>query len=201
MPERSESPPPHVDDETFERYACGELNAEERARVEAHAARCADCDRVLRGLTMLRHEAAGFDATVPEHAASRPRWAIPLAIAAALTVAVVAPIAWTALHDRNGASAAREANTDAIDATVPQGAISGPAIKFEWRQWDGATRYEVRLFEADGTLVWSGSTGDTSIEVPSDLKLAPRKYYWQVRAIRGAAAESPLVPFTLTAPR
>ena len=200
MPERSESPPAHVDDETFERYACGELSQEDRARVEAHAAGCAECERVLRGLAMLRHEASRFDTGAPGR-----RWAsrrsVALAIAAALTVAVASPLVWMALHNRNGASVAREATPDAIETTAPEGTIRRVPIRFEWRQWDGATRYEVRLFSADGTLVWSGSTDDTSLALPSNVALAPRTYYWQVRATRGAAAESALVAFTIVEPR
>ena|SRR5579872_1720137 len=197
MPDQSESRPPHVDDETFERYACGELNAVDRARVEAHAAECPDCARVLRGLTMLAREAARFDTSVARPARSWPSWGIPAAIAAALAIVVLAPMMWTTLRNRSNASVAREASPDVIQAIAPRGRVAAGSITFAWHGWDGATRYEVRLFEADGALVWFGSTDDTSIPLPPEIKLAPRRYYWQIRAVRGAVAESALVPITI----
>ena len=197
MPEQSESRPPHVDDETFERYACGELNVVDRARVEAHADECADCARVLRGLTMLAREAARFDTSRARSARPWPSWGIPATIAAALAIAVLAPMAWRTLRNGSNASVVREASSDVIQAIAPQGTVAADSLTFAWHGWDGATRYEVRLFGADGALVWSGSTDDTSIPLPPEIKLAPRRYYWQVRAVRGAASESALVPITI----
>lgn len=198
MPDRSESPSTHVDDETFERYACGELTAADRARVDQHAATCEECARVLRGLGMLQREAARFDVEVPG-AAKMPAWRGPVAmgIAAALAIAIVGGVAWTVLYNANATSTVREAQTSTIEAIAPRGRVTVAPTRFEWRAWDGATRYEVRLFKSDGTLVWSGSTDSTAIQLPSSVALDSGQYYWQVSSSRGAPAASALVPFTV----
>ena len=84
---------PHLDDDTLERFAAGELDMGGRARVQAHAGACPACAALLRGVTLLQDGARQFDPGAPRATRTMRRtvW-MPIGVAAALAIAVLVPM-------------------------------------------------------------------------------------------------------------
>lgn len=75
----------------------------------------------------------------------------------------------------------------AIEVIAPPPEVSAAPAALQWKPVAGATTYDVRIFEVDGTPVWQGSTRETHIEIPAPVvtKFVPGKSnLWQVRARR-----------------
>lgn len=195
------SDPRHLDDETLERFAAGELSAIEQARVQRHASGCSSCAALLNGLTQLRASASRFDPGVPRTGRSRARpvW-VPIAAAAALATVVLLPML---LARRSPpASVTRDASPNTPVAVAPIGTVAALPARFEWRPSADATTYEWLLFREDGTLLRSQRSAVPFVETPANLELTPGRYYWRVRALSDdrAPAESPLTHFEITRP-
>ncbi len=79
----------------------------------------------------------------------------------------------------------------AFAAIAPAGDVAAPPTEFRWQTAPGAARYEVQLVEVDRTVIWSGETTLTQIEIPSDVRaqLKPgRTFQWKVLS-RNSAGE------------
>jgi hypothetical protein len=62
----------------------------------------------------------------------------------------------------------------------------------------------LRLYDREGSTVWTVETGDTSVALPDSVRLQPRvPYFWRVEAqaewMRWAASD--LVSFQVVRPR
>ena len=193
--------PPHLDDETLERFASGELDSETRRRVE----------QARSGLPGLRRPAQRSHASARRGSPLRSRsssvWKAEtigvgtLAIAATVAIAIILPatgvLHWSASP---AASNMRSASGDSPVPVSPAGELSEPPSRFQWRATRDTNAYEVLLFREDGTVVWQERTSDTSINRRPDVPLAPGRYYWRVRALseNGIRGESSLVRFEIT---
>lgn len=205
LPASSDSP--HLDDDTLERFAAGELDAGQQTLVRAHADACPSCAALVRGVTLLQAGARQFDPAAPRKgpAMSGRAW-IPIGIAAALALAVLVPMMTARLRPATEPqSGTREAQGDVPVPIGPTGQLADLPTRFEWRPFRGAQSYEVRLFREDGTLLWEERAAGTSIERRADLQLPPGRYYWQVRALLeendgNTPAESSLTPFEIRKP-
>jgi hypothetical protein len=66
-----------------------------------------------------------------------------------------------------------------------------PNLALKWSSLDGAVRYDVRILEVDGTLLWHASTAASEVALPSTVisRLVPGKAVtWEVTAYdRGGA--------------
>ena len=202
FPASSDSP--HLDDDTLERFAAGELDAGQQTRVRAHADVCPSCAALVRGVTLLQAGARQFDPAAPrEKPATQGRAWIPIGIAAALALAVLVPMMTARLRlATEPPSGTREARSDAPVPIAPTGQLADMPGRFEWHPFKGAQAYEFRLFREDGTLLWEQRSAGTSVERRADLPLAPGRYYWRVRALseENAAADSSLTPFEIRKP-
>ena len=205
LPASSDSP--HLDDDTLERLASGELDADQQTRVRAHANACPPCAALVRGVTLLQAGAHQFDPGAPrERLAMSGRAWIPIGIAAALALAVLVPMTIARLRPgTDPQSGTREAQGDVPVPIEPTGQLADMPTRFEWRPFRGARAYDLRLFREDGTLLWEARAAGTSIERRADLQLPPGRYYWQVRALLeendgNTPAESSLTPFEIRKP-
>ena len=202
LPASSDSP--HLDDDTLERFAAGELDAAQQTRVRAHADACPSCAALVRGVTLLQAGARQFDPAAPrERPATSGRAWIQIGIAAVLALAVLVPMMTARLRPATEPrSGTREAQSDVPVPIGPTGQLADMPTRFEWRPFKGAQAYELRLFREDGTLLWEHRSAGTSIERRADLQLPPGRYYWQVRAFsdENTAAESSLTPFEIRKP-
>lgn len=164
-------PSPHLEPSDVAAYAEGQLPEAERERVERHLSRCATCRDELT--VAIRARGRG-----------RPRGArwIP-AVAAA---AVVAVLIGRGLFVDGGGPVLRDGGRDNTFAIVepPEGA-SRPvaAVRMTWRAADDAT-YRVTITSEAGDIVWSTSTGDTTLVVPNNVGLTGgERYFWFVDAL------------------
>jgi hypothetical protein len=206
----------HLDESTWERLAVGELAADERARALEHVMGCERCRKIYRGLLALKQGAAGFDpGAAAGTAPRRPRVRRgPLFLAASTAVAAAAALAlWIGARPpasppappvRRGATQDGGSVHRAIVVEGPRGAVAAPPATFSWRPVDGADRYRVTLFGADGAPRWTDAwrPADAALAAwPADLLPAPGTYFWRVEAAQGdvVIAESPLVELRLGA--
>ena len=202
--------PPHLDEEAWERLACGELGADERERALGHVARCAECGRILRALTRLDREARAVDPTVPgvlsvpPGAPTRRRgwfWG-GLAAAAAAVVAVgllarplATPPAGLDAEVRSGAQSDRPV------PVAPRGTQAKAPEAFSWERRSGVRGYRVELLDEAGETLWrSEQVGGARLSWPESVPAAPGGYHWRVVAVleeRGETVASPLVSFQI----
>lgn len=119
----------------------------------------------------------------------RPRSARVLyAVAAALIVAVgigAFLMREPSLDPMGGPGVYRSARLEAI---APIGDLAQPPNELRWSAVPNASRYQVKIVEVDGTLVWSARTTRTDVALPSDViaQFAPGKsLLWDVQAFRG----------------
>lgn len=177
------------------RYLAGTLSEADAAAFEAHFFECERCWGLVRQGTEIR--SAGPPASGPALARApawrRWRWALaPLAAAAALLVWVTTrpPVA----TDPGSDSQVRGAGDSLNVAT----GTTGRVLVAAWSRVAEAASYQVRLFSADGALVWERRATDTSVSVPRDsIPGAPSgALFWQVQAldlIGAPLVRSPLV--------
>jgi hypothetical protein len=177
-----------VDEATWERYALGELEAAERARLVDHVAGCAGCARAWRAVQGLAGEARALDPSLPAPAAAptdRPRRrGLQLASAglAAAAAVVLAVSLWPRPETLRGTP---EAAIE-LEQTAPAGVA--------WPPVAGADEYRVRVFTDEGQPVFSATTRAPEASWP---EASPGVYRWSVEALRGGdvIARSRLAPF------
>lgn len=114
-----------------------------------------------------------------------PSWA-PLAASVAL-VAGAAVLWLDRVPEIGPAPAARDAayRSGRIEALAPLEDVDAPPSELRWESVDRAIDYEVRVFEVDGTLLWTASTTATRIDLPADVSRhaqPSRTLVWEVRA-------------------
>jgi hypothetical protein len=207
----AETSVPHLSEETWERFAFGELSVEERERALEHVSRCVECARVLRALSLLEAEARAIDPAVPARLSapaepSRRRGLLWTAAAAAAAVAL-----WLTLPSfPPGRPAPGSPSTDSLRSATgasrpvpksPLDRVASAPEGFSWEGTEGARAYRVELLDADGESIWtSGEVAETRVPWPRDVASDPGRYYWRVVAIlaeRGETVASPLVSVDL----
>lgn len=102
--------------------------------------------------------------------------------------------------------AARNAPTGLLPPVVispRDGAVvSSTKLEFRWKPVQGCIYYEVRLLDAEGSVVWEQRTESTSMNLPAEVSLkAGQKYFVWIKAVLagGAALQSKAVGFILAA--
>ena len=172
-------------------YVDNGLVADARARVRSHLAECDECRGEVIAVARLART-------------GRRRWMalVPLAAAAAL-VLYIAP--WQGPSDST-APVLREPGVTTIVAPTPiapRGAVTSlPALT--WSSVPLADRYEVTLFDEDGSVLWETQTADTTAVVASTVRIVVGiPHYWKVaaRTEQGRWVASDLTSFTLSRAR
>lgn len=204
----------HPPEEAWERLALGELSEGERRSLVDHVVDCAECTRIWRALAEIELGARRFDPGVPEPGLALParpgprawRWGLGGALAAAAAAAL---IVWAGVRPQPPAppeppagetfrSGPEEPARPALRA--PLGEVAAPDA-FTWEAMPEAVSYRLELLDADGEIVWTIATAETSAAWPLDLPRSPGRYYWRVVAEleRGSSAASPLGDFDVLA--
>lgn len=171
----------HLDPDTIAAYVDGGLDASGRARAESHLATCGAC----------RHELVTVQGILQSYrtAPRRLRFAIPLAAAAVLLLAIglplfdpgdaVAPLPPT--RRPGGDATALAAISPLPGATL----IAGTAVEFTWTAAEAGSTYRLTVVDEAGVPVWSTEGGDTLAVLPADVVLASgHTYFWYVDALR-----------------
>jgi hypothetical protein len=132
------------------------------------------------------------------------RWTIPVSFAAA---AVLALLLLPRGHD-DATPGLREPTLTSTIAPTPMTPAPGASVpqvdSLVWSSVPKAERYRVRLYDSEGSVLWTLETPDTSAALPNSLRLQPRvAYFWRVEAqaewMRWAASD--LASFRISAPR
>jgi hypothetical protein len=74
----------------------------------------------------------------------------------------------------------------AVELVSPRGDVDSKPARLEWREVTSAVRYDVRVFEVDGTELWSASSPVAGLAIPPDVAamLLPGKTVsWDVSAV------------------
>ena len=179
----------HLRAEEIAAYVDGGVTGDARSAIEAHLAACAECRAEAVEVLRVVH-------SLP-HARGVPRriW-IPAAAAAALALLWAGP---QVLRDPPAFEHREEAVTTTVAPrpVAPVGAVDS-ARALVWSSVPQASGYRVRLFDADGTVIWEREAGDTVAVLPDSLRFRARlPYYWKVEAHTGfdRRAASDLVEF------
>ncbi len=184
--------PDHLDDDTWERLATGELPADDRARAMAHLVGCPRCARAWRVTRIIAREAATFDPGVPVAAptersdgvATAPRMRIRrgLWISGGAALAAAAALLLWVRSERGpqavDGDAMRGGQPAAVELIAP---APGPETRLAWRPVAAARHYVVVVFSADGRLVWRDDRV-TTVELTVAPPLPAGRYLWQVEA-------------------
>ncbi len=78
--------------------------------------------------------------------------------------------------------------------------VSRSKLEFRWEPVEGSLDYEVRIVDAEGSVVWERRTGSPALDVPADVNLkSGRKYFVWIRAFLagGGTVQSKAVGFRL----
>jgi anti-sigma factor RsiW len=196
----SRAPTPDCLDElAIADFVDGRTSGDERAIVERHLTTCARCRSAVQAVAAMADDAA-LVATVSK--AGKRRW-IVTAVASAAAAAAAAIVIMTVPSTRP-ITMREPAVTSAIApvALSPVGTATRPTA-LTWSRVPGAERYRVRVQSADGGVVWSMTSEDTTVTIPDSVRfVAGSQYAWRVEAQtewrRWVASE--LVRFVVRAP-
>ncbi|MEK6597763.1 MAG: zf-HC2 domain-containing protein [Gemmatimonadota bacterium] len=175
------------------RYLEGRLTDAEANAFEEHYLGCDRCWGLVKGGAGVRAALHGGGATL----ASRPRrWWRPLAIAAGLGIVTFGT--WQAVTPRDAAKP--DAIRGAGDSLAVQSGFSAGAWHIGWPADSAVAWYRVRLFAADGRLLFTREVTDTSLNISATSlsatdRLAPG--YLEVEGfdlMRRPVTRSPLLP-------
>jgi hypothetical protein len=193
-----EEPPEHLDSGRLAAYLDDLLPPQDRRLVEGHLADCHPCRAELIEVGRLVHEP-------PRRTAWRALGVTGLAAAA-----VIAALLFASRSERPDTEdpvfrdGVVQEGTPGFEALspAPDGDVNPQGLVFRWRSSGPEAFYRFTLTDASGDVVWTGSTQDTEVVLPSTAGLGRgRAYYWYVDALLedGGSATTGLQRFT-TAP-
>lgn len=183
----------HLTAEDVAAFLDRHMTASERAGVEAHLADCRFCrDEMMSVRRLMR--------TGP----TVRRILIPIGLAAAAAIAFVALTLGRGadLPDdrvRSEATSVEAAGSIATRLPADGDTISLAKPALVWSPIAGEPTYRFTLTDASGQPLWTSTTTDTSVTLPSQVILKPRQtYFWYVDALRanGRAASTGVRRFT-----
>jgi Putative zinc-finger len=186
----------HLTAEDVAAYLDRRLAADELTGLEAHLADCRQC----------REEAAAVKRMLIDRPIGRPIWLVPIGLAAAAALAI-------AMLNVSSDPGSPEERLRTPGVTLPAESLSQIAVlspadgdtieagtpAMLWSAVAGEPTYRLTLTDASGQPVWTTTTTDTSVTLPPNVILQPRKrYFWYVDALRadGRAASTGVRRFT-----
>jgi hypothetical protein len=199
--EHRDQTPECLDEFVTADFVDGRLGTDARASAVAHLTTCAHCRSVVSATSRLNTEPA-----VHEKSSARRwrRWSLPVGLAAAAAIVL---LLLPRVRDESTPELREPAVTSTIAPTPITPAPGASVARLDSLVWSSvpkAERYRVRLYDGEGSVVWTLETPDTSAAVPNSLRLQPRvEYFWRVEAqaewMRWTASD--LVSFRITAQR
>jgi hypothetical protein len=178
-------------------YIDGAATGDDRRRIDAHLADCVECrNDVVDSGRIVRSQASAR--------LSSARLLVPTAIAAAAAAAMVLVLVRPPLVEQRGEHREAPLTTTVLPhAVAPIGTVDSVPL-LQWTSVPNADQYHVRLFNADGTVLWAQTTGDTTAAMPTTVAIRPNSTYsWMVEAQTGFGRQAPseLINFSLRTPR
>ena len=184
----------HLTVEDVAAYVDRGQTAEQRARVAAHLADCAECRSEV--VTVARLTRSFRD---------RRRWTVAAPLAAAAAVLLLVFVPWQRARDRSEQVLREPAVTTTV-APRPLAPLGTVTVlpRLLWTSVPHADRYRVTVFGGGGSVVWETLATDTLVAVPDGIALRVGvPYFWKVAARTSwdRWVVSDLTTFTLGAPR
>lgn len=178
----------HVSDDAIALLADGDIPRIGGADL-AHVADCASC----RARLVMLSQALDDDIVKAELRSLGPRLSVnrssrlPLRFVGGLAAAAAAAIVLLGpARERATGPMHREAaiTTTAAPRIMSPTELSSPADSLRWTTLAQADLYRVRVWDSEGTLVWTADTRDTSIAIPADIRPGVQ-YLWELKARTG----------------
>ena len=191
-----EEPDPHLQTADAAAWVDGTLAADRRAIVAAHLAACAVCRTEIVEVARIVREEPSVERT------RRRGWAPAIAGIAAAAAALLI-VAWPRPSDSPEDARHRDETLNATAAPrpiAPIGVVAAPT-HLRWSSVPYADRYQVRVFDLAGNVVWDHDTPDTLAALPKSIALRPDvSYFWKVEALTGfdRHAASELTEFVIS---
>lgn len=195
--------PDCLSDDLLAALAEGSLEERNRPAALRHIAECAFCRSAVASVaramadSAVTREVGRLDRTGRKHF-------LRIAVPAVAAAAVIVLISWP--PPPGGPEFAHRAPTIAAGTApapvAPVGAVAQGSV-FRWSPVDGADRYRVTLFDADGHVRYETELPTATMALPDSVVLIPgRPYLWKVEARLGFDrwATSELVEFSITRP-
>ena len=168
----------------------------ERERSVSHLATCPSCRHRLATVSrLLRDDTIATERRHLDAARHRPGWrtaAVAIGAAASLAGAFVAGglIRQGTGPSSDGGGAESTHRDGVITSTVaprilPPSSTTATPDSLRWTSVPYADRYQVLVFDREGTLVWEPQTTDTAVAVPARLARVSSTYIWKVEARTG----------------
>jgi hypothetical protein len=173
-------------------YVDGVTTDEARARIDGHLAECAECrDEIV--------EATRIAGTMSRPKLNSARVWIPAAAAAAVLLLMVRQP--DTVRQPSEHREAPVTTTIAPSAITPVGSVDSVAA-LVWSSVPYTDRYVVRVFDAEGSVVWQREGTDTTVSIPPSLLALNRSYFWKVEAQTGfgRSAATELIEFSVRRP-
>ncbi len=176
----------HLRPELIAAYLAQEASADERQAVQRHLLTCRDCRRDVA------------EASELGTGRKRRRWiavSIPAAAAAAVAVAILVPAERAGVDSSDRPVMRREqaVGIKLFAAVTPAegAAVGSDTLVFRWRSEGSGTHYLLTLTDANGDVVWTEGTSDTTLVLPRDVGLkSGGRYFWYVDALLEGARSS-----------
>lgn len=197
--------PDCLDDDALGALAEGTPDPAVRSAAMAHLASCARCRSTLASLAQaLADPNVAREVRVLE-AAPKPRWhrfVLPAAAAAAILL-FLGPLDLLRQQPAYLHRAPTITNGSLPSAVTPHGTVADVA-ELRWTPVEGADRYRVTVFDAEGRVVYEVEPVAAVAPLPDSVRLTPgRRYLWKVEARVGFDrwVASDLVGFSLASRR
>lgn len=186
---------PHVAPEEIAAYVDRAVTSEARARIQAHLAACHECRAEVMDVSRMSHTLSGSRGV--RHTVI-PAAAAAAAAAAVAAAAVVLMLVWPRDVRELEMREAPITTTISPRALAPVGAVDSVPL-LVWSAVPSADRYQVRLFDTEGTLIWDRETMDTTAVVPARQLRPGLSYFWKVEAQTGfgRSVSTELTEFTI----
>jgi anti-sigma factor ChrR (cupin superfamily) len=177
--ERRIRTPACLDELVVADFVDGRLSAGDRVTVVAHLSTCAHCRSVLKATSRVIADPGTTTVRPPSR-----RWAAPLGLAAAAALLLLLVPRGA---DENPSQGLREPTVTSTNAPSPIAPAPGESVarvdRLVWSSVPGAERYRVRLYDREGSTLWTRETSDTSVALPDSITFHPRvPYFWRVEA-------------------
>ncbi len=177
MPETEDVQRHHLSDVQVAAYLDRALAAPERAEIDAHLARCAQCRIEVVEVARVRRARA-----------RRKRWYVvgPVAAAAAVILLLVTGRPEGTPGERVTRGERPSAGVPRLEVVAPQGeqSISRESLVFVWRAAGPDAHYRFTLTDLSGTVILTQEGADTTLVMPESIILRlDQVYYWYVDAL------------------